>query len=374
MKSDQWYFKQKLVLMVLAGGLYSDYIFEVEKGKLRKGKERWELLFKSDIPGEEVAWQLEGDVRYGMLTTRNMQLFENFEELAHPCEYVVKECDDLFEKKKKAIKLLQAVCPPDEMVEVAFSGGKDSTVCLDLAREAKINFAAFFHNTTVEAPGVVAFVRSQKDVIISQPEKKFFKIVEENGMPNRFQRTCCRFLKEYKILEKRILGVRKAESWRRNERYDEPVVCGYLGAEKDENYVQSIYPVLYWSDEDIVNYCNYYGVKLSPMYYDIAGDINPTFRVGCLCCPLKSVGKRLYDFKKYPYMLRGYLKALRKYRETHAHTKTVMKYRDEYEWLYREIFFRCEEDWMSELMKGACGGARPDYKKNLEDYFNITLQ
>lgn len=375
MKSDQWYFKEKLLLQVLSGGIYADYLFEVEKAKLvRNLQGRWELTFKIEGLEDGLGWVLEGDLGYGMMTTRNMQVYKIIEGLRHPCEYFVRECDDLFAKREKSIKLLQAVCPRGEIVELAFSGGKDSTVCLDLAKEAKIDFLPIFHNTTIEAPEVMAFVRSQKGLLINQPRQKFFKIVEENGMPNRFQRHCCRILKEYKILEKRILGVRKAESWRRNERYDEPVVCSYLGGMKEENYVQSIYPVLYWSDEDIVNYCNYYNVKLSSSYYNSRGEINPTYRVGCLCCPLKSIAKRIADFQKYPYMLNGYLRSLRKYRETHPHTKTVLKYKDEYEWLYREIFFRCEEDWMSELAKEANGGETPDYKKYLEVYFNTKLK
>ena len=69
---------------------------------------------------------------------------------------------ELQRKIDGSIRLLQAIqkAHPDDTIEVAYSGGKDSDVILQLAKEAGINYRAIYKNTTIDPPGTIAHVRA----------------------------------------------------------------------------------------------------------------------------------------------------------------------------------------------------------------------
>ena len=62
---------------------------------------------------------------------------------------------ELQKKIDDAIRLLKVFDNPDDPVEIAYSGGKDSDVILQLAKEAGINFRAIYKNTTIDPPGTI---------------------------------------------------------------------------------------------------------------------------------------------------------------------------------------------------------------------------
>ena len=62
---------------------------------------------------------------------------------------------ELQKKIDQSIRLLKAYDNQDEPVEIAYSGGKDSDVILQLAKEAGINFRAIYKNTTIDPPGTI---------------------------------------------------------------------------------------------------------------------------------------------------------------------------------------------------------------------------
>ena len=69
-------------------------------------------------------------------------------------------------------------------VFVSFSGGKDSTVLLDLVRRfVDKDCPAVFCNTGAEYPDVVNFVHSFDNVIIIKPKQTFKEVIEERGFP-----------------------------------------------------------------------------------------------------------------------------------------------------------------------------------------------
>lgn len=68
-------------------------------------------------------------------------------------------------------------------VYVSFSGGKDSTVLLDLARRIYPDIPAVFSDTGLEYPEIKAFVKSQENVTIVRPEKSFKQVILEHGYP-----------------------------------------------------------------------------------------------------------------------------------------------------------------------------------------------
>ena len=130
--------------------------------------------------------------------------------------------EELQTKIDHAVRLIQsAAFSEGSPVEVAYSGGKDSDVILELTRMAGIPFRAIYKNTTIDPPGTIRHALEQGAEML-KPSKTFFQLLEENGMPNRWQRHCCRQLKEYKVLERSIQGIRKCESTKRNEQYNEP--------------------------------------------------------------------------------------------------------------------------------------------------------
>lgn len=69
-------------------------------------------------------------------------------------------------------------------VYVSFSGGKDSTVALDLVRRfIDKNIKAVFNNTGNEYPEIIKFVRSTDNVMIISPRISIRKIIETHGFP-----------------------------------------------------------------------------------------------------------------------------------------------------------------------------------------------
>lgn len=68
-------------------------------------------------------------------------------------------------------------------VYVSFSGGKDSTVALHIARELYPDIPAVFIDTGLEYPEIRQFVKSIENVEIIKPEKTFFEVVSEYGYP-----------------------------------------------------------------------------------------------------------------------------------------------------------------------------------------------
>lgn len=66
---------------------------------------------------------------------------------------------------------------------ISFSGGKDSTVLLDLARSVRKDIPAVFVDTGLEYPEVREFALSHDNVIRLRPEMSFRKVIEVYGYP-----------------------------------------------------------------------------------------------------------------------------------------------------------------------------------------------
>ncbi len=276
---------------------------------------------------------------------------------------------ELQRKIDGSIRLLQAIrkSHPDDTIEIAYSGGKDSDVILQLAKEAGINYRAIYKNTTIDPRGTLKHVRDM-GVEVLQPKQSFFQLVEQKGMPSRVRRFCCEQLKEYKVLDVSVMGVRRAESAKRAERYKEPTECRYYGSKKI--HAEAIYPILEWSNNDVREFIQDRGITLAPVYYDENGGLHIERRLGCVGCPLASRKQRLKELKKYPNIVRAYARSLCKYRQTHEDKL----FRDEYEQLVRNLFFDKQEEFNNAINGGMFGDTeRVDCKKFLENYFNIKF-
>jgi 3'-phosphoadenosine 5'-phosphosulfate sulfotransferase (PAPS reductase)/FAD synthetase len=68
-------------------------------------------------------------------------------------------------------------------IYVSFSGGRDSTVLLHIARELYPDIPAVFYNTGMEFPEIYDFIREQKNVTTVNPKMSFRKVIAEYGYP-----------------------------------------------------------------------------------------------------------------------------------------------------------------------------------------------
>lgn len=68
-------------------------------------------------------------------------------------------------------------------VYVSFSGGKDSTVLLDLARRIYPDIEAVFVDTGLEYPEIREFIKSIDNVTTIRPKMQFKEVIEKYGYP-----------------------------------------------------------------------------------------------------------------------------------------------------------------------------------------------
>jgi phosphoadenosine phosphosulfate reductase len=173
-----------------------------------------------------------------------------------------------------AIKRLQAYEPP-EGYWLAFSGGKDSQVLLDLAKRAGVQYEAHMALTTVDPPELLRFVRRvYPDVSLDKPEKSMYRLIIDHGTPpTRIARYCCEELKERGGEGRMVLtGVRWAESAKRATRK-----MTELCYKARKNY---LHPIIDWTDEQVWAYHAAYIPEHCQLY-----DEGQT-RVGCVLCPM----------------------------------------------------------------------------------------
>ena len=71
----------------------------------------------------------------------------------------------------------------EDGVYVSFSGGKDSTVLLDIVRKDYPNIKAVFVNTGLEYPSVRLFAESKENVTVLRPTMNFRDVIIKYGYP-----------------------------------------------------------------------------------------------------------------------------------------------------------------------------------------------
>jgi phosphoadenosine phosphosulfate reductase len=274
---------------------------------------------------------------------------------------------DSYEKKvARAVRLLQSI-PKDGPVEVSYSGGKDSDVILELAKMAGIEYRAIYKNTTIDPPGTIRHCKD-KGVEILQPKESFMQLVQKKGFPSRFSRFCCQVLKEYKVLDRAIQGIRRSESIKRRDRYKEPEMCRVYS--KDSK-VKIYLPILDWTDADVERFVKERGIQCHPLYYDEQGNFHVERRLGCIGCPLKSDNGK-GDYLKYPVMLKARIKAHQKYLESHPNSKTLEYFGNAYNAAFFQMFCTNLAEYNLKMQPDLWGN-QLDTKKFLEEYFKVKL-
>jgi len=208
---------------------------------------------------------------------------------------------DLFgyDKVQVAIERLRTFEPP-EGYYLAYGGGKDSTVLLELARRSGVKFEVHYHNVTIEPPELVEFARSTPGVIVDRPPKTFFQLLPVKGFPLRHRRWCCTAMKENNGIGRVVLlGVRWEESMRRRGRKMVEICDKGRGK-------RMVNPIIDWTSYDVWTFIRREGLPYCKLYDE------GFKRLGCIACPMQSAAQRRMGLKRWPKFEPAFRLAFRK--------------------------------------------------------------
>ena len=192
----------------------------------------------------------------------------------------------------------QAIKMSDDGYWLAFSGGKDSIVILDLAKRAGVKFQAHYNLTTCDPPELVWFIRTFPDVQIDKPPMTMWQLIRKKKMPPRRQaRFCCEVLKERGGTGHMVItGVRWEESNRRSKRR----MVESCFRDKAKRY---IHPIIEWSTADVWGYIRERGLRYCSLYDE------GFKRLGCVLCPMTRDVQR--QMKRWPKLCRVWERAVK---------------------------------------------------------------
>ena len=239
------------------------------------------------------------------------------------------------DKEKKAIeRLILAADMSKQYYEkpliIAYSGGKDSEVLVELAKRSGIDFIVSHNHTTADAPQTVYHIRN----VFADLEKKGYKckinypemtmwelIVKKTIPPTRLIRYCCEKLKENNGKECMVAtGVRWGESYKRkttrgiyedvNRNKEKKIVLLNDNDDKRRLFERCeikantiINPIIDFTDDEIWDYYDNECKYRNPLY-DIGFN-----RVGCIGCAMAGRKGRLREFELFPKYKELYLRA-----------------------------------------------------------------
>ena len=233
----------------------------------------------------------------------------------------------------------------DMPLVVQYSGGKDSDVILQLAKESGVPFRVTHNLTTADPPDNVYYIRrvfaalreEGIDCRIDVPRRSLWKIMRETlVIPSRIMRVCCSELKERKMPDAPyiVTGVRWAESVGRRaksgiamvytastptpQRYavceQAAAAAGLLTTDDASTRrlfeqcqmrgVRVLNPIIDWSDDDVWSYLHSRGIEGNPLYKE------GWTRIGCVGCPLASRRAREIAFARYPKLYKAWCDAI----------------------------------------------------------------
>lgn len=242
------------------------------------------------------------------------------------------------DKEQLAIMRLREAAQMSEMIYglpliVTISGGKDSSVCVELAQRAGIPFEVMHSHTTADAPETVYFIRKEFQrleeqgihCITNYPVYKgertsMWKLIPKKLMPpTRAVRYCCDILKERGGMNRFITtGVRWEESKsRKNSRgiYEKPSndLAKRIILNNDNDDRRRLFencrlrakrvcnPIIDWTDREVLDFLISEKIPFNPLY-KCGWD-----RVGCIGCPLASTKIRQMEFAQFPKYKKNYI-------------------------------------------------------------------
>ena len=209
---------------------------------------------------------------------------------------------------------------------MAFSGGKDSQALYHIAEMAGVKFKAHMNLTSVDPPEVIRFVKQHyPDVELIKPKMSIYDMaLKKHILPTRKFRWCCAEFKEMSGAGKvTLIGIRKAESARRNKR--EEISIHIKGKRTEETFDQwseheekmvtcvggkdkiLVSPIIHWTEQDVWEFLNDVVKVPHCKLYD-----EGYTRIGCICCPMSQKRQKLREIKQYPHVKRRWIQILQK--------------------------------------------------------------
>ncbi|UCE13668.1 MAG: phosphoadenosine phosphosulfate reductase family protein [Candidatus Heimdallarchaeota archaeon] len=198
--------------------------------------------------------------------------------------------------EQEAIQFIQRKAEQYEKHVVAYSGGKDSLVTLDLVVQSNISFEIIFLDTGLEYPETLKNIQLieqeyQKRVFIHKNESwDFWERFDQFGPPSRNSRWCCKSAKLFpanEILDYLFPNDKKVLSYIGRRRYES------LGRSREPRISQNPWipkqvtaaPINNWSAFEIFLYIHKHNLNqfLNPLYN------NGFIRIGCWVCPASSL-------------------------------------------------------------------------------------
>ena len=217
-----------------------------------------------------------------------------------------------------------ALAKSPEGYYVAYSGGKDSDVILDLVRKSGVKYTAHHNLTTCDPPEIVRHVKEQSDVEIIRPKMTMWQLIRKKKQPpRRNARYCCTVLKEGGGQNRIVItGVRWGESRMRSKR--RMIETCYRSKTK-----QFLNVIIDWSTDDVWQYIRQENIDYCKLYDE------GFKRLGCVLCPMSREVKR--DMERWPQIARAWERAI-KASFNPVHSKYGFKTPEEYWqwWLDRD--------------------------------------
>ena len=224
---------------------------------------------------------------------------------------------------KKILAIYEKYADKLDIFHVAFSGGKDSCVLLDLCKKTlpKDSFVVVFGDTMMEFPDTYDLIDKIEEEC-KRDDIKFYRAYshlrpevswELFGPPSRTLRWCCsvhkstpQTLKLREITGKQdytglaYVGVRAEESATRSE-YE------YENYGKKQKGQHSHNSILEWTSAEVWLYIYANNLIINEAYK------KGSQRVGCICCPMGSGGKSSYvEFENYKNIVNIYFDIIKK--------------------------------------------------------------